>query len=90
VREPLSDEDVRRIARETARELVRQVLGIGLVLVFSVMAFMLLPVFVVMTVNSFAPPLGQNASPLAGTLSALAVLLVIFVLVRSWATLRHR
>lgn len=89
MREPLSDEDVRRIARETARELVRQVLRIGFVIVLSLMALMLLPALIVMTVNAFAPPLGQNASPLA-FLPALASLLLIFVLVRSWAALRHR
>lgn len=90
MREPLSDDEVQRIARETARQIVKRTADLVLIVAVSVIAAMLFPALIVFTVNSFAPPLGQSANPLMGMLFAFAFVVLAVITVRSWASLRHR
>jgi len=89
--EPLSDEDVRRIARQTAREIVRRVLDLGLLLVATaIFALVALPMLIVSTVNSFAPPGPASPNPVVGAFLALTLVVLVVVLARSWSILtRH-
>jgi lipopolysaccharide/colanic/teichoic acid biosynthesis glycosyltransferase len=86
--EPLSDEDVRRIARQTARELIKRVLDLGLLLIATaIVALVALPMLIVATVNSFAPPLSAQPNPIVGVVIALTLVVVVVVLARSWSIL---
>jgi hypothetical protein len=85
--EPLSDEDVRRIARQTAREIVKRVFDLGLLIVATLVALMMLPALVVGTVNSFSPPLALAPNPVAGAILAVTFVIVIVILARSWSIL---
>ena len=89
--EPLSDEDVRRIARQTAREIVRRVFDLGLLLVATaIFALVALPMLIVAAVNSFAPPLSASPNPIVGTFLALALVVLVVILARSWSILMRR
>lgn len=88
--EPLSDDEIRRIARETARETVRRLFDLLIIVVLTIVGILSLPALIVMTVNSFAPPLGQTGSPLLGLLFASAIAVVVAILARTWASLRQR
>ena len=89
--EPLSDEDVRRIARQTAREIVRRVLDLGLLLVATaIFALVALPMLIVATVNSFAPPLSTSPNPIIGVLLAVTLIVLVVILARSWSILMRR
>lgn len=89
--EPLSDEDVRRIARQTAREIVRRVLDLGLLLVATaIFALAALPMLIVATVNSFAPPLPTSPNPIIGVLLAVTLVVLVVILARSWSILMRR
>jgi hypothetical protein len=91
VPEPLSDEDVRRIARQTAREIVRRVLDLGLLLVVTaIFALVALPMLIVAIVNSFAPPLSTSPNPIVGVFLALTLLVMVVIIARSWSILRGR
>jgi hypothetical protein len=89
--EPLSDEDVRRIAKQTAREIVRRVLDLGLLLVATaIFALVALPVLIVSIVNSFAPPVQASPNPIVGVFLALTLIVVVVILARSWSILMRR
>ena len=89
--EPLSDEDVRRIARQTAREIVRRVLDLGLLLVATaIFALVALPMLIVATVNSFAPPFSTSPNPVIGVFLGLTLIVLVVIIARSWSILtRH-
>jgi hypothetical protein len=87
VREPLTDEDVRRIARQTAREILRRVFDLGLLVVTTLIALMVLPALIVAALNSFSPSLEQSPNPIAVVFLALTFALVVVILARSWSIL---
>lgn len=89
MREPLSEDEIERIARVTARETVKRVFDVLFIVALSVVGISLLPMLMIMTVNSFAPPLGHTGSPLLGLLFALTFAVVAAILVRSWASIRR-
>lgn len=87
MRDPLSEEDVQRIARQTAREIIRRVFDLGLLVVATLVALMVLPAIAVATMNSFSAPFEQTPNPIAGAILAVTFVLVIIILVRSWSIL---
>ena len=89
MRDPLSDDEVRRIARATAREITRRLTTLVLVIGATLLALGILPALAVTGVNAIAPPLGQTANPVVGVLAWVAFILLAAVLVRSWALLRR-
>ena len=90
-RESLSDEDVRRIARQTAHEIVRRVFDLGLLLVATaIFALVALPMLIVATVNFLAPPLSMSPNPIVGAFLALTLVVLVIVLARSWSILMRR
>ena len=88
--EPLSDEDARRIARQTAREIVRRVLDLGLLLLATaIFALVALPMLIVATMNSFAP-LSTVPNPVVGVFLAFTLIILVVILARSWSILGRR
>jgi hypothetical protein len=91
MREPLSDEDVRRIAQQAARQIVRRVLDLGLLLVATaIFALLALPMLIVATINSFSPPESASPSPMVGAFLALTLVALVVILARSWSILMRR
>jgi hypothetical protein len=89
VREPLSEDEIKRIARATARETVKHMFDLLFIVALSVVGIGLLPMLMIMTVNSFAPPFGHTGSPLLGLLFALTFAVVAAILIRSWVSIRR-
>jgi hypothetical protein len=87
--EPLSDEDVRRIARETARQTARRLVDIALVLGVTVAALLFLPAIAGYALRAFAPAPGEQGSPLFGLVLVIALFVVAAILIRSWSLLRR-
>ncbi len=89
--EPLSDEDVRRIARQTARELIKRVADLGLLLIATaIFALLALPMLLVAIVNSFSSLGSTPQNPVVGAFLALALVVLVVILARSWSILMRR
>ena len=90
MQQPLSDDEIRRIARATAGEIAKRMLDVALIIAVTFMAVGLFPMLIVMSVNSFVPPLGQNANPPMGVFFAFTLVILAIVVVRSWSSFRRR
>ena len=89
MREPLSDEDVRRIARETTRQTVRRLVDTALLLGITVAALLIFPPMLLYAARALAPSSGASGSAYGLVLVVIAMLVVAAILVRSWAILRR-
>lgn len=89
MREPLTEEDVKRIASETSRQIVGRLASFALLIAATMVALAVLPALIVMTVNSIEPPLGQEASPLGAVLFGTAFVVAVVALGRAWVAIRR-